>query len=65
MIVQFHTPNGIVEVDSENVTAEELAKLGISREDVKASIPRNILTEIDELKAIQNELKAKVAALEK
>jgi len=32
VIIQFHTPQGIVGVDSETVTDEELAALGMTRE---------------------------------
>lgn len=31
MIIQFHTPAGIVQVDTETVTDGELAALGITR----------------------------------
>lgn len=32
MIITLHTPTGIVKVDSETVTDEELASLGMTRE---------------------------------
>ncbi|GAH94173.1 unnamed protein product, partial [marine sediment metagenome] len=36
MIIQFHTPTGIVEVDTETVTDSDLAALGLSRADLDA-----------------------------
>lgn len=37
MKVQYHTPDGVVTVDTETVTDEELAELGITREDLPIS----------------------------
>ena len=51
MIIQFHTPKGIVEVDSDTVTDAQLAKLKVTRAALKELIPSDPLTEIDDLKA--------------
>ncbi len=54
MIIQFHTPAGVVEIDTETVTDNELALINMTREEFNmflASQPRDLLAEIDELKA--------------
>ncbi len=54
MIVQFHTPKGIVTVDTDTVTDVKLAEIGMNREklnDFLALQPRDLGAEIDELKA--------------
>jgi len=63
-IIQFHTPQGIVEVDSETATDEELAELNITRDALNDLIPsapshRDLAAEIDELKVEIEELKKK------
>lgn len=50
MIIQFHTPRGIVNVDSLTVTDKELSEINITREDLERVIPRNICAELDTLK---------------
>ncbi len=53
MIFQFHTPQGITEVDSLTVTDNELAFINMTREEFNmflASQPRDLPAEIDELK---------------
>ena len=47
MIIQFHTPNGVVEVDSETATNTELATLGMYREDLEELMPRDLAAKID------------------
>ncbi len=54
MIIQFHTPKGIVEVESDTVSDKQLAALGLDRQKlsiVLAEQPRDLGAEIDELKA--------------
>ncbi|KKM98164.1 hypothetical protein LCGC14_1160750 [marine sediment metagenome] len=54
MIIQFHTPGGVVEIDTETATDNELVLINMTREEFNmflASQPRNLLAEIDELKA--------------
>lgn len=53
MIIQFHTPKGIVEIDSNTVTDKELAKINLNRKklnDYLSEQPRDTLAEIDEIK---------------
>lgn len=50
MIIQFHTPQGIVNINSDIVTDEELAALNITREDLTKLLPRDLAAEIDEIK---------------
>ncbi len=38
MIIQFHTPKGIVNIDSETVTDEQLAELNITRADLDEAL---------------------------
>lgn len=49
MIIQFHTPKGIVEVDTETVTDAGLAKLNITREDLQELVLRDLTAEFDTL----------------
>lgn len=56
MIIQLHTPKGIVEVDTETVSNQQLASLKISRATLMELTPRDLPAEIDGLKV---ELKAK------
>ncbi len=51
MIIQFHTPKGIVEIDSDKATNSELAQLGMTKVDLQKLIPRDLIAEIDTLKA--------------
>ena len=59
MIIQFHTPKGIVEIDSDTVTDAELSKLGVTREAMNKLIPRNLSVEIDDLKVRVEKLEKK------
>ena len=56
MEIQLHTPKGIVEIDPDNVTDSQLAKLKTSREALAELIVRNPLAELDDLRV---ELKSK------
>ena len=58
MKIQLHTPKGIITVDTETVTNEQLASpdINTSREVLNSLIPRDIKSELDALKV---ELKAK------
>ncbi len=50
MIIQFHTPKGIVDIDSKTVTDEKLAEINITRDDLNfhlASCNRDVLKELD------------------
>jgi len=49
MIIQLHTPNGIVNVDSETVTDFELTELGMTRDTLNELVPRDLQAEIDGL----------------
>jgi len=40
MIIQLHTPEGMVGVDSETVTDDELAALGLTRESFNELLPK-------------------------
>ncbi len=54
MILQFHTPEGVVEIDTETATDNELALINMTREEFNmflASQPRDLYAEIDELRA--------------
>jgi hypothetical protein len=51
MIVQFHTPKGIVNVDPLTVTDTQLAVLNIDRKALAKLIPRDLAAELDDLKA--------------
>lgn len=53
MIIQLHTPKGIVEVDSETVTDEKLAKINMDRQRLNSFLamqPRDYGAEIDKIK---------------
>lgn len=53
----LHTPEGIIEVDSDTVTDEELAELGMTREALNELLPkpeRAYGAEIDEIKVRLN-----------
>lgn len=53
MIIQFHTPKGIVRVDSDTVTDKELAALNVTRQALNELVsqqPRDYKAEIDDLK---------------
>lgn len=56
MIITFHTPKGIFEVNTDTVTDTELARLdGMNREKLNkflAEQPRDLVAEMDELKAM-------------
>jgi len=67
MVIQLHTPEGIIEIDSETVTDEKLTELHLTREALNELIPRNLVTEVDEIKAKiadYDELKARMESLE-
>ncbi len=49
MIVQLHTKNGVINIDSGKVTDVELADLKMTRQDLNDMMPRDLRTEIDEL----------------
>jgi len=59
MIIQFHTPKGIVKVNTDTVTNEKLATLGITREVLNNQIPRDLFAEIDNLEARIKKLEEK------
>lgn len=53
MITQFHTKDGVFTVDTDMITDKELAKIGMTRQnldDFLTEQPRNLETEIDNLK---------------
>ncbi len=50
MLIQLHTPKGIVEVDSATVTDAALAKLNVTRQALNKLIPRDLEAEIADLK---------------
>ncbi len=53
MIIQFHTPKGIVEIDGETVTDVELSKINLDRRrfnEFLAEQPRDLAVEMDRLK---------------
>lgn len=50
-IIQFHIAKGIVKVNSDTVTNKELVALGITRKALLELIPRDLATELDEIKA--------------
>lgn len=62
MIIQFHTPKGIVVVDTDTITDAKLAKIGMDRrklDDFLAEQPRDLVAEIDGLKERIKELEKK------
>ena len=59
MIIELHTPKGIIDADTETVSDAELAELNMTREDLNRLIPRDILAEIDDLKARIEKLEKK------
>lgn len=60
MIIQLHTPAGIVIVDSDTVADQELADLNVTRANLEASLPQDLAQEITELKADIVAIKTKV-----
>ena len=56
MIIQLHTPKGIVEIDTATVSDTKLAELSTGRELINAMIPRDLAAEIDELKTAVGKL---------
>lgn len=60
-IIQFHTPQGIIEVDTDTVTDAELASLYITREAMMEVIPRDLQAEIDELKKVTADHEARLS----
>ncbi|KKN72607.1 hypothetical protein LCGC14_0408490 [marine sediment metagenome] len=50
MIIQFHTPKGIVTIDSDTVTDKELTTLKVTRAALEELIPRDLAPEFDNLK---------------
>jgi hypothetical protein len=59
MIIQLHTSRGIIEANTDTVTDAELADFNMTREDLTALIPRDIVAEIDALKARIEKLEKK------
>lgn len=59
MIISLHRPEGIINIDSDTVTDEQLAELGLTRADFNSMIPREPLAEIDTLKARVEKLEKK------
>lgn len=60
-IIQLHTPNGVVNVDSETVTDKELAKLGMTREALNELLPdESLVVKIADLEARVEKLEKKV-----
>lgn len=52
MIIQLHTKDGVFSVDPDKITEEELSeKFNMTRQTLNATRPRNLESEIDELKA--------------
>lgn len=51
MKVQFYRPTGMVEIDPEKVTDSELVSLKLTRATLDQFKTRDILAEIDQLKA--------------
>lgn len=54
MIIDFHTPKGIIRVNSDFITNEELGELSITRNELDKIIadqPRALGAEIDDLKS--------------
>ena len=63
MIIQFHTPKGIVEIDSEKVTDAELAKINMDRQklnDFLVRQPKELATKIDEIKTRLEQAEIKI-----
>lgn len=53
-IIQLHTPSGVIEVNSETVTDEELTALGMTRADLKAILyPLSVNPTPDYLRACE------------
>lgn len=50
MIIQFHTPKGIVNIDSDTVADKKLSELNVTREALNNLLPRDLSAEIDEIK---------------
>ena len=62
MIIQFHTPKGIVEVNGETITDKELATFNVTREaftELVSKSGRDLVAEIDDLKARLEKLEVK------
>ncbi len=59
MILQLHTPKGIIEVDTEAVTDKQLVELNVSRDSLNELVPRDLAAEIDMLKAKVEKLEKK------
>lgn len=51
MIIQLHTPKGIIEIDSETATDEKLTELHLTRETLNGLISRDMANEVDKLTA--------------
>ena len=54
MIIQFHTPKGIVLVDSDTVTDKELAAINLDRQKLDECLsyqPRDLEGEVDNLRS--------------
>lgn len=49
MIIQLHTPKGIVEIDTDKATDAKLLQLGVKRENLPKP-PRDLAAEIDDIK---------------
>ena len=57
MLIQLHTPNGIVKIDSNTITDSELVALRITREVVKELVTRDLAAEVDALGVEMEEMK--------
>ncbi|KKN26611.1 hypothetical protein LCGC14_0873040 [marine sediment metagenome] len=65
MIIQFHTPKGIVPIDSDTVTDAELAGINMGRQKLDAylsEMPRDLAAEITSLKVEADGLRTKLKA---
>ena len=51
MIIQLYTPKGMVHINTDTVSNGELETLRLTRESLIELIPRDLVTEIDDLKA--------------
>lgn len=59
MIIQFHTPAGKINVDTETATDTELVALHMTREALSGLVPRDLPAEIDGLKTRVLKLEAR------
>jgi len=62
MLLTFHTPEGVFQVDTETVTDGELTQIGMTRarlQEVMEWAPRDFTAELDNLKARVEKLEKK------